>query len=90
MKEQNKRQAQISKQWKAIAAQYPQVIDDLNSYVDDLRKQYVKWAEEQAIYDTPIDDHRIAGLLQQSRGCDIVRSYIMNRIDSDVVPPKTK
>lgn len=82
-----KKQAKITAQWKAIAHTYPLVIEDLNEFVDGLRENYRNWGEEQEIYGAALDDHRIAALLQLSKGCNIVRTYITSRIDQDVAQP---
>ncbi len=80
-------QQKITDGWKAIAAEYPEVIDDLNQYVDGVTYFYRRCAEEQEMHGLPLDDHRISSLLQQARACDIVRTYITSRIDSNVAQP---
>lgn len=77
-------QQEITKGWKVIARDAPLLIEDLNKYVDGLITFYRQCADDQEMYGVPLDDHKIASLLQQARACDIVRTYITSRIDSDV------
>lgn len=80
-------QKAITEGWKAVAAEHPYLLEDLNNFVNGLTASYRRWAEDQAIGDTPIDDHKVSSLLQQARACDIVRTYITSRIDQDVAQP---
>lgn len=83
-------QQQITKGWKEVASNFPYLIQDLNLYVDGITAFYRQCAEDQEIHGVPIDDHKIASLLQQARACDIVRTYITSRIDQDVAQPIKK
>lgn len=80
-------QQEITKGWKTVAKKYPLLIEDLNKYVDGITTFYRQCADDQEMYGAPLDDHRIASLLQQARACDIVRTYITSRIDSNVAQP---
>lgn len=80
-------QQEITKGWKAVSEQTPLLIEDLNRYVDGLILFYRQCADDQEMYGVPLDDHKIASLLQQARACDIVRTYITSRIDSNVAQP---
>lgn len=81
------RQQKITEDWKAIAAQYPHVLEDYFQYIDGLAGFYRSSAEEQEMHGLPLDDHRINQCLQQARTCAIFKTYITSRIDQDVAQP---
>lgn len=83
-------QQAITKGWKAVAEQYPLLIEDFVQFTQGLAAQYRYWANEQEMEGVPIDDHKVSQLLQQARTCDTVRTYITSRIDSDVAQPIKK
>lgn len=97
-KAQQRRQDQITKAWQAFAMGPGKLaIQDLFEYVENQREMYRKYAENRAMpspdrsTETPalvaIDNETIAALLQNSRGMYIVKTYIANRIHSDVAQP---
>lgn len=87
-----KKQAKIVKQWKAFAATNGrEAYADLMEFIDSMKTMYVKYGEERAMPHpvkagdvVPIDNDTIAALLQNSRGLSIVKTYIQNRVESDV------
>lgn len=81
-------QQEITKGWKAVAEQYPLLIEDFKQYTTGIAAMYRQWAEDQEMHGVALDDHKIASLLQQARVCDMVRTYITSRIDQDVAQPK--
>lgn len=93
-----KRQVKITKIWQSFAVGAgKEAIKDLFEYIDGQREMYRKYAEDMAM-PHPLDPKQsvvlsndmIAGLLQSSRGLGIVKTYILNRIDSDVAQPIKK
>lgn len=80
-------QKAITKAWKEIATKYPAIIEDFNLYVDGIIAFYRQCADDQEMHGLLLDDHKISSLLQQARACDIVRTYITSRIDSNVAQP---
>lgn len=91
-KESQKRQSQISAQWKAISAQFPEAYNDLMRYLDSTRELYRAYGEERSMPGPDgkrytIDNDTIASLLQGARVCGMVKTYIVNRVDNDVVQP---
>jgi len=83
-------QQKITNDWKAVAAQYPHLIEDFELFTKGIAGFYRQCAEDQEMYEVPLDDHKIASLLQQARTCDMVRTYITSRIDQDVAQPIKK
>lgn len=85
-------QKKITKQWQNFSkGTGREAYADLMTYIDSLRAMYLKYAEDQAM-PHPIKDGEIvslsndmiASLLQASRGCGMVKTYIQSRVDSDV------
>lgn len=91
-------QTKISKQWQAFAnTTGREAYEDLMKYIDGQREMFRKYAEDRAMPHpnvnmntvVPIDNETIAALLQNSRGLNIVRTYISNRVNTnDVAPTK--
>lgn len=95
----DKMQAKVTKEWQNFAKSNGRhAYKDLMEYIDATMAMYTKYAEEQAMPHPlkadeviPLTNDMIAGLLQARRGCGMVKTYIQNRVDSDVVQPnKTK
>lgn len=81
------KQTRINQQWKRFATTYgKEAWDDYIAYADDQRAMFMKYAEEMQMPHPsgremmPIDKDMIAILLQTSRGVNIMRSYITNRV----------
>lgn len=92
-----KRQDMIKTQWRGIAQSYPLAIEDLFQYLDSTREMMIKYGEERAMphplnpnESVYLDNETIAGLLQTSRACGMVKTYISARIESDVAQPIKK
>lgn len=86
-------QDKIVKSWKAFS--HTAGYEDLMRYIDDMREMYRKYAEERAMphpngkETVPLDNETVAALLQNSRGLNIVKTYIELRVNTDdVVRPK--
>lgn len=85
-------QKKITKQWQNFASMTGrEAFADLIQYIDNLRAMYIKYGEDQAMPHpmkegeiVPLTSDMIAGLLQSSRGCGMVRTYILSRVGSDV------
>ena len=85
------KQASIVNQWQAFSHQL--AYQDLIEYIDSMREMYREYAEERAMpHPDPnkgetvfLDNETTASLLQNSRGLNIVKTYIESRVDSDVV-----
>lgn len=90
------KQKRIIKQWREFANGYGRdAFQDLLDYSDDLRKMYIQYAEERTMPhpngsgSVPIDSETVNSLLQNSRGVNIMRTYILSRVNAeDVVQPK--
>lgn len=95
-----KRQARIARQWKAFAATTGKdAYEDLIQYIDDMREMYRKYAEDRAMPHPnpqmkgqviPIENETVAALLQNSRGLNIVRTYLTTRVGQVAPTKKTK
>lgn len=89
-------QNKITKEWQNFAATHGKAaFEDLMAYIDGQREMFRKYAEERAMPhpngegQVPLDNETVAALLQNSRGLNIVRTYITNRVNaSDVAPTK--
>ena len=97
--ESQKLQQVINRQWIAFSKGSPEAYQDLLEYVESQREMYRQYAEERAMPHpnpnvggmVPIDNATVAALLQNSRGVNIVKTYIVNRVNAhDVVPTKPK
>lgn len=89
-----KKQEQISKIWQAWALGPGKLaIEDLFQYIEQQREMYRRYGENRAMPGPDgkgsysIDNDTVASLLQNSRGMYIVKTYILNRIDSGVAQP---
>lgn len=80
-------QQEITNGWKEVAAKYPLLIEDFDRFCKGIAAFYRQSAEDQEMHGLILDDHRINQLLQQARTCDMVRTYITSRIDSNVAQP---
>ena len=90
-------QAKITQQWAAFAnVTGREAYEDLMKYIDGQREMFRKYAEERAMPHpnphaegkmVPLDNETVAALLQNSRGLNIVRTYIVNRVNTDDVAP---
>jgi hypothetical protein len=87
-------QQKIVKAWKAFSG--TEAYSDLLSYIDDTREMYRKYAEERAMPHpmgegvVPLTNEDVASLLQNSRGLNIVRTYIELRVNSADVAQSNK
>ena len=94
--EEMKRQKRITQQWKSFATTYgKEAYEDLMEYAEMQREMYRKYGEELTMPNplgdgiVPIDVNMAAILLQNSRGINIMRTYIHSRVNAeDVVQPK--
>lgn len=94
--EHKKLQERIVGQWKDFSR--TDAFQDLMQYIDQQREMYRKYAEERSMpHPNPemgqvaIDNETVAALLQNSRGLNIVKTYLMSRVDNQVAPTsKTK
>jgi hypothetical protein len=83
-------QKKITEQWQTFATSLgKEAYDDLMNYIDNQREMFRKYAENQAIpHPTkfgdvlPLSSDNIAGLLQTSRGLNIIKTYITQRVDA--------
>lgn len=92
-----KKQTKINEQWAKFAKTLGrEAYEDLIGYIDGQRDMFRKYAEERQMPHpnpqqgmVPLDNETVAALLQNSRGLNIVRTYIVNRVNtSDVAPTK--
>lgn len=91
-------QAEITRQWKNFATVNGRAAyEDLMRYMDDQREMFRKYAEDKAIPHpskqgelVPIDNETVAALLQNSRGVNIIRTYISSRVNQADVAQPTK
>lgn len=98
-KESSDLQTRITQQWQAFATTTGrEAYEDLMKYIDGQRDMFRQYAEERQMphpnphtpgAKLPLDNETVAALLQNSRGLNIVRTYISNRVnESDVAPTK--
>lgn len=89
----------ITSQWATFATSTGKAAyEDLLKYCDDQRAMLIKYAEERQMPHpnpsvggmVPIDSETCAALLQNSRGINIVRTYIANRVNTNDVAPIKK
>lgn len=91
-------QAKVTSQWATFAnVTGKEAYADLMQYIESQREMFRKYAEEQAMPHpnvnvggvVPLDNDTVAALLQNSRGLNIVKTYIVNRVNTtDVAPTK--
>lgn len=87
----SEKQASIVNQWQSFSNTL--AYQDLMDYIDGMREMYREYAEERTMPSpdpkstTPIylDNETTASLLQNSRGLNIVKTYIEARVEADVV-----
>lgn len=85
-------QNKIRSQWVNFATKTGrEAYKDLLEYCDAQRELYRQYAEERQMPGPDgkmyfIDSETAAALLQNSRGVNIVRTYIKSRVDADVAP----
>lgn len=84
-----KRQEKITDQWKKFASTFGrEAYEDLMQYAEQQREMYRQYAEEREMPHPngngkiPIDNETVAALLQNSRGVNIMRTYITTRVNS--------
>lgn len=97
-KEYDQLQAKITSQWASFAnVTGREAYEDLMKYIDGQREMFRKYAEDRAMpHPNPnaggvltLDNETVAALLQNSRGLNIVKTYISNRVNTnDVAPTK--
>lgn len=89
-------QAKITQQWRSFSNTHGrEAYADLLQYIDGQREMFRKYAEERAMPHPnpsvggviPLDSETVSALLQNSRGLNIVRTYIVNRVNADNVAP---
>jgi len=96
--EASKLQAKVTSQWATFAnVTGREAYEDLMKYIDGQREMFRKYAEERGMPHpnpsvgglVPLDNETVAALLQNSRGLNIVKTYISNRVNTkDVAPTK--
>lgn len=78
-------QNKILEEWKAFSN--TQAYKDLLEYLNSQREMYRQYAEERVMPhpmgegSVPIDNETVAALLQNSRGLNIVKTYIELRVN---------
>jgi hypothetical protein len=93
-----KKQKRLNKQWQDFATGYgKEAYEDFLRYADDQRDMFRKYAEEMTMphptkpgEHLTLDANMIAVLLQTSRGVNIMRTYIANRVNLRDVAQPTK
>lgn len=89
-------QAKVTKQWQNFAnTTGREAYRDLLAYIDDQREMFRKYAEDRQMphpngdgtYIT-LDNEATASLLQNSRGLNIVRTYLLARVEPQVAQSK--
>ena len=86
-------QEKIVKAWQAFST--TEAYEDLMKYIDMQREMYRQYAEERAMPHpmgdgvVPLTNEDVAALLQNSRGLNIVRTYIELRSNSAGVAQST-
>lgn len=88
-----KNQAKMVQQWKVFSKQ--EAYQDLIEYVESQREMFRQYAEDRAmphplgegiVY---LDNETVAALLQNSRGLNIVKTYIELRVNATDVAQST-
>lgn len=97
--EASKKQALIRKQWQQFASTTGrEAFADLMLYMEGQREMLRKYAEERAMPHPnpntpevmPLDNETVSALLQNSRGLNIVKTYIEGYVDTPGVAQSNK
>lgn len=86
----------IRKQWVGFANTHGrEAYEDLMKYIDAQREMYRRYAEERAMPNPndpshllALDNETVAALLQNSRGLNMIRTYIQGHVNAEDVAPK--